>query len=56
MDPLALFPKASCEEDVDLLRDVLYALLGLMMNLCLRSPFFSEVRYSFLPMWNPGTT
>nr|XP_019608906.1 PREDICTED: tetratricopeptide repeat protein 12 isoform X4 [Rhinolophus sinicus] len=34
---------ASCEEDVDLLRDVLYALLGLMMNLCLRSPFFSEV-------------
>uniref|UniRef100_A0A8C2P707 Tetratricopeptide repeat protein 12 n=1 Tax=Capra hircus TaxID=9925 RepID=A0A8C2P707_CAPHI len=34
---------AKCEEDADLFRDVTYALLGLMMNLCLRSPFVSEV-------------
>ncbi|XP_059563894.1 tetratricopeptide repeat protein 12 [Myotis daubentonii] len=34
---------ARCEEDVDLSRDVIYALLGLMMNLCLQSPFVSEV-------------
>ncbi|XP_015445573.1 tetratricopeptide repeat protein 12 isoform X2 [Pteropus alecto] len=34
---------ARCEEDVDLFREVIYALLGLMMNLCLQSPFVSEV-------------
>lgn len=34
---------------MDLLREVLYALLGLVMNLCLQSPFLSEVRQSFLP-------
>ncbi|XP_006773581.1 PREDICTED: tetratricopeptide repeat protein 12 [Myotis davidii] len=34
---------ARCEEDVDLSRDVIYALLGLMMNLCLQSPIVSEV-------------
>ncbi|KAI4564134.1 hypothetical protein MJT46_009932 [Ovis ammon polii x Ovis aries] len=33
---------AKCEEDADLFRDVTYALLGLVMNLCLRSPFVSE--------------
>ncbi|KAM5227010.1 tetratricopeptide repeat protein 12 isoform 2-T2 [Hipposideros larvatus] len=33
---------ARCEEDVDLFREVLYPLLGLVMNLCLRSPFVSE--------------
>ncbi|XP_032977268.1 tetratricopeptide repeat protein 12 isoform X3 [Rhinolophus ferrumequinum] len=33
---------ASCEEDVDLFREILYTLLGLMMNLCLQSPVFSE--------------
>ncbi|XP_036077046.1 tetratricopeptide repeat protein 12 isoform X2 [Rousettus aegyptiacus] len=32
-----------CEEDVDLFREVIYALLGFMMNLCLQSPFVSEV-------------
>ncbi|XP_037361178.1 tetratricopeptide repeat protein 12 isoform X2 [Talpa occidentalis] len=32
-----------CEEDVDLFREVIYALLGLMMNLCLQSTFVSEV-------------
>ncbi|XP_012585411.1 PREDICTED: tetratricopeptide repeat protein 12 isoform X2 [Condylura cristata] len=31
-----------CEEDVDLFREVIYALLGLMMNLCLQSTFVSE--------------
>nr|XP_008508175.1 PREDICTED: tetratricopeptide repeat protein 12 [Equus przewalskii] len=34
---------ARCEEDVDLFREVMYTLLGLMMNLCLQSPFVSEV-------------
>ncbi|KAG8518989.1 Tetratricopeptide repeat protein 12 [Galemys pyrenaicus] len=34
---------ARCEEDVDLFREVIYALLGLMMNLCLQSTFVSEV-------------
>uniref|UniRef100_A0A8C6CCW6 Tetratricopeptide repeat protein 12 n=1 Tax=Monodon monoceros TaxID=40151 RepID=A0A8C6CCW6_MONMO len=34
---------AKCEEDVDLFREVMYTLLGLMMNLCLQSPFVSEV-------------
>ncbi|KAF6334624.1 tetratricopeptide repeat domain 12 [Rhinolophus ferrumequinum] len=33
---------ARCEEDVDLFREILYTLLGLMMNLCLQSPVFSE--------------
>ncbi|XP_066228996.1 tetratricopeptide repeat protein 12 isoform X1 [Saccopteryx leptura] len=33
---------ARCEEDVDLFRDIIYRLLGLMMNLCLQSPFVSE--------------
>uniref|UniRef100_A0A4W2EBQ6 Tetratricopeptide repeat protein 12 n=1 Tax=Bos indicus x Bos taurus TaxID=30522 RepID=A0A4W2EBQ6_BOBOX len=33
---------AKCEEDADLFRDVMYALLGLVMNLCLQSPFVSE--------------
>ncbi|XP_055279011.1 tetratricopeptide repeat protein 12 isoform X2 [Moschus berezovskii] len=32
-----------CEEDADLFRDVMYALLGLVMSLCLQSPFVSEV-------------
>ena len=48
-DHLVLFPKAKCEEDADLFRDVMYALLGLVMNLCLQSPFVSEVPDSFLP-------
>lgn len=48
-DHIVLFPKAKCEEDADLFRDVTYALLGLVMNLCLRSPFVSEVPDSFLP-------
>lgn len=34
---------ARCEEDVDLFREVMYTLLGLVMNLCLQSPFVSEV-------------
>ncbi|XP_066895042.1 tetratricopeptide repeat protein 12 isoform X4 [Kogia breviceps] len=34
---------AKCEEDVDLFREVIYTLLGLMMNLCLQSSFVSEV-------------
>uniref|UniRef100_A0A2I3RQ04 Tetratricopeptide repeat protein 12 n=1 Tax=Pan troglodytes TaxID=9598 RepID=A0A2I3RQ04_PANTR len=34
---------ARCEEDVDLFREVIYTLLGLMMNLCLQAPFVSEV-------------
>uniref|UniRef100_A0A667H2N7 Tetratricopeptide repeat protein 12 n=1 Tax=Lynx canadensis TaxID=61383 RepID=A0A667H2N7_LYNCA len=34
---------ARCEEAVDLFRDVLYTLLGLVMNLCLQSPFICEV-------------
>ncbi|XP_017378784.1 tetratricopeptide repeat protein 12 isoform X2 [Cebus imitator] len=34
---------ARCEEDVDLFREVIYTLLGLLMNLCLQSPFVSEV-------------
>ncbi|XP_037697409.1 tetratricopeptide repeat protein 12 isoform X2 [Choloepus didactylus] len=34
---------ARCEEDVDLFREVIYTLLGLMMNLCLQSPLVSEV-------------
>lgn len=34
---------AQCEEDVDLFRDIMYMLLGLLMNLCLQSPLVSEV-------------
>ncbi|XP_018893016.3 tetratricopeptide repeat protein 12 isoform X6 [Gorilla gorilla gorilla] len=34
---------ARCEKDVDLFREVIYTLLGLMMNLCLQAPFVSEV-------------
>ncbi|XP_035944050.1 tetratricopeptide repeat protein 12 isoform X1 [Halichoerus grypus] len=34
---------ARCEEDVDLFREVLYTLLGLVMNLCLQSPIVCEV-------------
>ncbi|KAF6106891.1 tetratricopeptide repeat domain 12 [Phyllostomus discolor] len=34
---------ARCEEDVDLFRDIMYMLLGLLMNLCLQSPLVSEV-------------
>ncbi|KAI4581235.1 hypothetical protein MJG53_020823, partial [Ovis ammon polii x Ovis aries] len=45
---------AKCEEDADLFRDVTYALLGLVMNLCLRSPFVSEVPDSFLPTLTPS--
>ncbi|XP_072809839.1 tetratricopeptide repeat protein 12 isoform X2 [Vicugna pacos] len=33
---------AKCEEDVDLFREVIYTLLGLLMNLCLQSPVVSE--------------
>ncbi|ELW64259.1 Tetratricopeptide repeat protein 12 [Tupaia chinensis] len=33
---------ARCEEDMDLSRDVMYTLLGLMMNLCLQTPLVSE--------------
>ncbi|XP_020767586.2 tetratricopeptide repeat protein 12 isoform X2 [Odocoileus virginianus] len=33
---------AKCEENADLFRDVMYALLGLVMNLCLQSPLVSE--------------
>ncbi|XP_011921730.1 PREDICTED: tetratricopeptide repeat protein 12 isoform X4 [Cercocebus atys] len=33
---------ARCEENVDLFREVIYTLLGLMMNLCLQAPFVSE--------------
>nr|XP_036848724.1 tetratricopeptide repeat protein 12 isoform X1 [Manis javanica]XP_036848725.1 tetratricopeptide repeat protein 12 isoform X1 [Manis javanica] len=33
---------ARCEEDVDLFREVVYTLLGLMMNLCLQQPLVSE--------------
>ncbi|XP_059036968.1 tetratricopeptide repeat protein 12 isoform X3 [Mustela lutreola] len=32
-----------CEEDVDLFREILYTLLGLVMNLCLQSPILYEV-------------
>ncbi|XP_045226945.2 tetratricopeptide repeat protein 12 isoform X2 [Macaca fascicularis] len=34
---------ARCEENVALFREVIYTLLGLMMNLCLQAPFVSEV-------------
>uniref|UniRef100_A0A452TBI0 Tetratricopeptide repeat domain 12 n=1 Tax=Ursus maritimus TaxID=29073 RepID=A0A452TBI0_URSMA len=34
---------ARCEEDVDLFREVLYTLLGLVMNLCLQFPIVCEV-------------
>ncbi|XP_022368922.1 tetratricopeptide repeat protein 12 isoform X3 [Enhydra lutris kenyoni] len=34
---------ARCEEDVDLFREILYTLLGLVMNLCLQSPILYEV-------------
>uniref|UniRef100_A0A8C3YPK8 Tetratricopeptide repeat domain 12 n=1 Tax=Catagonus wagneri TaxID=51154 RepID=A0A8C3YPK8_9CETA len=34
---------AKCEEDVALFREVIYALLGLVMNLCLQAPPVSEV-------------
>lgn len=37
---------------MDLFREVMYTLLGLMMNLCLQSPFVSEVWHPFLPTWN----
>lgn len=49
IDHLVLYPKAKCEENADLFRDVMYALLGLVMNLCLQSPLVSEVPDSFLP-------
>ncbi|XP_049634636.1 tetratricopeptide repeat protein 12 isoform X2 [Suncus etruscus] len=32
-----------CEEDMESFRDVIYTLLGFMMNLCLQTPFVSEV-------------
>ncbi|XP_004604756.2 tetratricopeptide repeat protein 12 [Sorex araneus] len=32
-----------CEEDMEVFRDVIYTLLGLLMNLCLHTPFVSEV-------------
>ncbi|XP_055478119.1 tetratricopeptide repeat protein 12 [Psammomys obesus] len=31
-----------CEEDMDLFREVMYSLLGLIMNLCLEGPFLSK--------------
>ncbi|XP_059123802.1 tetratricopeptide repeat protein 12 isoform X1 [Peromyscus eremicus] len=34
---------AKCEEDMDLFREVIYTLLGLIMNLCLEGPFISEM-------------
>ncbi|XP_076969021.1 tetratricopeptide repeat protein 12 isoform X2 [Tamandua tetradactyla] len=34
---------ARCEENADLFREVIYSLLGLMMNLCLQCPLVSEV-------------
>ena len=34
---------AKCEEDMDLFREVMYTLLGLMMNLCLQPSLVSEV-------------
>ncbi|KAK2099480.1 Tetratricopeptide repeat protein 12 [Saguinus oedipus] len=34
---------SKCEEDVDLFREVIYTLLGLLMNLCLQAPFVSEL-------------
>uniref|UniRef100_A0A8C0JYK7 Tetratricopeptide repeat domain 12 n=1 Tax=Canis lupus dingo TaxID=286419 RepID=A0A8C0JYK7_CANLU len=34
---------ARCEEDMDFFREVMYTLLGLVMNLCLQSPFVYEV-------------
>ncbi|XP_075402730.1 tetratricopeptide repeat protein 12 [Tenrec ecaudatus] len=33
---------AKCEEDADMFRDVLYTFLGLLMNLCVHTPFVSE--------------
>ncbi|KAM9219684.1 tetratricopeptide repeat protein 12 isoform 1-T1 [Dugong dugon] len=33
---------AKCEKDMDLFREVMYTFLGLLMNLCLHSPFVSE--------------
>ncbi|KAM6157686.1 tetratricopeptide repeat protein 12 [Rhynchocyon petersi] len=33
---------AKCEEDMDLFREIMYAFLGLLMNLCLHSPSMSE--------------
>ncbi|XP_048965909.1 tetratricopeptide repeat protein 12 isoform X1 [Canis lupus dingo] len=33
---------ARCEEDMDFFREVMYTLLGLVMNLCLQSPFVYE--------------
>lgn len=37
-------------------RELLYALLGLVMNLCLQPTLVSEVRPSRLPTWGPGPT
>lgn len=37
-------------------RELLYTLLGLVMNLCLQPALVSEVRRSRLPTWDPGTT
>nr|XP_042136819.1 tetratricopeptide repeat protein 12 [Peromyscus maniculatus bairdii]XP_042136820.1 tetratricopeptide repeat protein 12 [Peromyscus maniculatus bairdii]XP_042136822.1 tetratricopeptide repeat protein 12 [Peromyscus maniculatus bairdii] len=34
---------AKCEEDMDLFKEVIYTLLGLIMNLCLEGPFISEM-------------
>lgn len=53
---IALFLKARCEEDMDFFREVMYTLLGLVMNLCLQSPFVYEVQPSFLPAGSPGTS
>nr|XP_025862653.1 tetratricopeptide repeat protein 12 isoform X4 [Vulpes vulpes] len=33
---------ARCEEDMDFFREIMYTLLGLVMNLCLQSPFVYE--------------
>lgn len=38
-----------------LFREILYTLLGLVMNLCLQSPILYEVWHSFLPARSPGT-
>lgn len=47
--------QAKCEEDMDLFKEVIYTLLGLIMNLCLEGPFISEVQCSHHPPWSPGT-
>ena len=54
IDHPVLFLKAKCEEEMDLLREVMYTLLGLMMNLCLQPSLVSEVQHSFLPALTPS--